>query len=328
MDMGMEEGGGLPALSVVIATRNRRDELGRALASVLAQTVDCEIIVLDDASGDGTADMVRADFPQVRLFRSDRREGYIRQRNRGAAAARAPVITTFDDDAELISPRTFEVGLAAFDHPRVAVVALPTVDLGREYVIRNRAPDDAGRYVSDTFPGAASLLRRDLYLALGGYRDELVHRGEESEYSRRLYSRGFVVRICLAPEVHHHLSRHRDLSGDVRGQARAQMLQTMWAMRYRDFPRRAVLSLGHGARNRSLLPAMQGLAAGAVDSVRLRRHRDPLPQDLLTLLRRLERERVTQRYRVTLEDVENRLPPLAPSAAERWSRAELSRPTR
>ena len=53
-------------VSVVIATRDRKSDLRRAIASCLRQTAAPEILVLDDGSTDGTADMVRQEFRRLR----------------------------------------------------------------------------------------------------------------------------------------------------------------------------------------------------------------------------------------------------------------------
>lgn len=297
----------VPDLSVVISTRNRRDQLLTALASVWMQTARIEVLVYDDGSEDDTVDAVRAAFPQTRVFRTEQRLGMIVQRNRGAREARAPHFAIFDDDAEFLSPHTLQHALDDFDHERVGVVALPMIDLGKELVLRNRAPDDEGRYVTDTFPGGASLLAREPFLALGGYREQLFNRGEDSEYARRLLKYGRVVRIGTAPEVHHHGSASRQLEEDVHLQARAQVLQTAWTLPWRTAPRRMALSVGHGARHGHPGAALRGLAAGTTASIRTRDLRDPLPPPLAALVRRMETERLRLRYRMRLEDLEPHL---------------------
>lgn len=274
------------------------------------QDVDAEVIVLDDASEDGSAEAIAEAFPDTRVLRSDRRLGYIAQRNRGAQEARAPVFTTFDDDAVFISRDTLRVALACFDHPRIGAVTLPTIDIPTDMVLRNRAPDGEGVWMADTFPGAASLLRRDVYQRLGGYREELFHRGEESEYSRRMFAKGWVVRLSAAVEVHHFPSVKRRLDEDVFGQARAQALQTAWALPARAVARRAAASVGHGVRNGHPLQAVRGLASGARAARRTRDLREPLGQELARAHRRMERERIQLSYSTQLADLEPLLPPL------------------
>ncbi len=85
-------------ISVVIPSYNRRHTLSRALDSVLAQSsaVD-EIIVVDDGSDDGSADLIAADYPEVRLLRQPNR-GVSAARNRGIEAAGGDWIALLDSD--------------------------------------------------------------------------------------------------------------------------------------------------------------------------------------------------------------------------------------
>jgi glycosyltransferase involved in cell wall biosynthesis len=85
-------------VSVVVATRNRRDLLAAALASVDAQRFDdLEVIVADDGSTDGTADWLRANRPDVRVVTSAG-AGAAAARNRGVEQARGGLIAFLDDD--------------------------------------------------------------------------------------------------------------------------------------------------------------------------------------------------------------------------------------
>src|SRR4051812_33725473 len=107
----------MPDATILIVTHNRRDELRRALTSAREQEGDNEILVLDDASTDGTAEMVAREFTEARLVRTEESYGCIGQRNRGAELARAPIIVSLDDDAVFTSPQTVRQTLEDFDDP-------------------------------------------------------------------------------------------------------------------------------------------------------------------------------------------------------------------
>jgi len=203
-----------PDATVVITTRNRRAELPRAVESALNQTARVEVLVLDDASTDGTAEMLARNFPAVRVHRSEVPRGYILQRNLAARLAEAGAIISIDDDAVFSSRETVAQTLTEFDHPRVGAIAIPVVDTRRSPTVRPRAPARApdGRrvYVVPTFIGTAHALRRDVFLELGGYRETIFHQGEEPDYCLRMLAAGYVTRLGAADPIHHHESPSRD----------------------------------------------------------------------------------------------------------------------
>jgi glycosyltransferase involved in cell wall biosynthesis len=91
---------GGPDISVVLATYDRRATLPRAIASVLAQEdAHFELIIVDDASRDGTRDYLAtlAD-PRIRVILAERNGGPSAARNLGLAAARADVVAFLDSD--------------------------------------------------------------------------------------------------------------------------------------------------------------------------------------------------------------------------------------
>ena len=118
-------------VTVVITTRNRKDSLRTALQSVLTQTAKPEVLVIDDASTDGTAEMVRGEFPTVRLDQSPQALGLIVQRNRGASLANGDIIFSIDDDAAFSTPHVIEQTLAEFEHDRVGAVAIPFINVNK-----------------------------------------------------------------------------------------------------------------------------------------------------------------------------------------------------
>lgn len=306
--------GDAPALTVLITTRNRRAELLRALASVTAQSVAAEVIVMDDASEDGTAQTVAEAYPAVRVERSQERRGLIAQRNTGIALARTPLVCLLDDDAELTGPRTLETALARFDDARIAVVALALTEHGN--LRGGGAPDGTATYVTDTFAGGACLLRADVFTTLGGFRSLLFYGGEDSDYARRLYASGHVVALCEAPPVTHHVSRARERERDVYFHTRAQIIVTALGLPWRTLPRRAVLGLGYAVKHRHPWAGVRGTVAGLRATGRARALRQPVSGAVARLLRRMERERVgvggvgARRYTMTLERIAPGLPPL------------------
>ena len=123
--------------------------------------------------------------------------------------ANGSVVFSIDDDAEFSSPTIVEETLAEFDHPRVGAVAIPYVDIHRDGGVQQRAPSDQGIHCTAAFRGTAHALRRDLFLQLGGYREHLVHQGEEMDYCIRMLDAGYIVRLGRSDIIKHYESPKR-----------------------------------------------------------------------------------------------------------------------
>ncbi len=195
---------------MVITTKNRKDELRTALNSALEQSCHPEVLVMDDGSTDGTADMVRAEFPQALLHRREKSKGYIVRRNEGAKLATGEIIFSIDDDAAFSTPQVVEETLREFDDLRIGAVAIPYLEPHKDNRLMQQAPDGAQVWITDRFIGTAHALRRDVFLKLDGYREHLVHQGEESDFCLRLLAAGYVVRLGHADPIHHFESPKRD----------------------------------------------------------------------------------------------------------------------
>jgi glycosyltransferase involved in cell wall biosynthesis len=201
-----------PIATVVITTKNRKDELCRALESVSAQTLPLEVLVIDDGSTDGTTETVRATFPGVKVIRSDSSHGYIVQRNYGARRATTPFIFSIDDDAVFSTSHVVEQTLADFNGPRIGAVAIPFIEPLKSNQLMQRAPSRDRVWITDSFIGTAHALRRDLFLQMLGYRESLVHQGEESDYCIRMLDCGWVTRLGNSDPIFHYESPRRDFN--------------------------------------------------------------------------------------------------------------------
>lgn len=200
---------GTPAATIVITTRNRKEELRNALRSAFSQDVPVEVLVTDDASDDGTSGMVAEEYPSARILRSETCLGLIVQRNRAAAGAAGPIIFSLDDDAEFGSPGTVRQTIEEFTDGRIGAVAIPHLDTATGNVVNASAPDDGGIWCVAAYTGTAHAVKRDVFLKLGGYREELVHQGEESDFCTRMLAAGLVTRLGRAPVIQHHESPRR-----------------------------------------------------------------------------------------------------------------------
>lgn len=195
--------------TVVITTKNRRQDLLKTITSALGQTAKPEVLVIDDASTDGTAEAVSREFPTVRLVRFETSRGCVAQRNHAARLTESPILFSLDDDAVFSTPTVVECTLQEFDHPRVGAVAIPFVDVNRSPAVLQKAPQSTGVFARYCFIGTAHALRRDLFLELSGYREILFHQGEEEDYCIRMLNAGRVTRCGNADPIHHFESPRR-----------------------------------------------------------------------------------------------------------------------
>ena len=200
----MPEGDDNISVTVALVTRNRKNDLRRALHSVLEQDAAPEIVVLDDASTDGTSEMLREEFPSVSLHRQERALGTTLARNLVTSLAHSDIVVHLDDDAYFPSRTTVSQTVADFDHPRIGIVAVPFFDVvsGQRSVRNGRAPDD-GIWVLATYTGAAYAARTGIFTHVGGYDGEYRMYGEERDLSLRLLAEGFMTRMGRGEPVLH-----------------------------------------------------------------------------------------------------------------------------
>jgi glycosyltransferase involved in cell wall biosynthesis len=271
---------------------------------------------VDDASGDGTAETIRAEYPEVRLHLSKERRGLVAARNLGMRLACAPVVVTIDDDAVFSTARTVEQTLADFDHPRIGAVAIPLVDVGRGPLVEHRSPAGGEAHVCSTFRGGSFAVRRDLFLNLGGFREAILHQGEERDFCIRMLSAGFVTRVGRADPVFHFESPNRDIRRmDLYGR-RNDILYSWHNDPFPYAPLRmaemTVKGIGWGFKVGRPLRMLHGLAMGYRACWQERGRREAVSSEVARLARTLRKARSRR-----LAEVEEHLPPLMKAEVQR-----------
>jgi len=176
-----------------------------ALEMARRQRGALEIIAVDNASTDGSAEMVRRDFPDVRLVELPDNRG-ASGRNAGVAAAKGDLVVTLDNDVLFTTPDDVERVVTVFArHPRAAVVNFmivgPDGHLSRRDWCHPRDPD---RWAETEFTTSyvlegASACRREAFLAAGGYWPPFFIGHEGLDLALRLINAGHD--LVYTPEI-------------------------------------------------------------------------------------------------------------------------------
>ena len=206
-------------LSVVFLSYNRREMLREGIRSVLDQGLDrLQLVVVDNASEDGSAEMIRSTFPEVELLALEENCG-IRGRNVGFREARAPVVLSLDDDIKLLEPGTLARILEHFDaNPDCVATTLKITEdgAGRVYADahwwhpRPRETHEDQAFETDQISEAAVAFRRDALERAGGYYESLFWGGEQWDLALALIDAGGEIHYL--PEPVHHGAPRGDLN--------------------------------------------------------------------------------------------------------------------
>ena len=175
-------------LSVIVVSHDSRLALPRCLSSVFAQEVAeaPEVIVVDNGSGDGSADLVRREFPRARVLESPVNQGYAWANNRGIDASEGRYVLLLNDDAWL-APGCIARLIDALDRHPDAASATPRIYRDAQKAVldstgivlnkhrlrpydRGEGEPAAGRYLDEEAvfgaTGACALYRRRALTAL------------------------------------------------------------------------------------------------------------------------------------------------------------------
>jgi GT2 family glycosyltransferase len=184
-------------LSFVIVTRNRVESLMRLLDSIEGQTYACrETIVIDDASGDGTAEAVKARYPHVRCLSQPQRRGVGAGLDRGSGQATGEVWIELDDDAWLASyDAAGEIARRFEDSPDLDVlcfkVEAPDGSVRRREIPRRDKRLPAVEAPIGYFLGGAVAFRASSLRAVGGYPVGIAFASWENDVAFRMFKAGF-----------------------------------------------------------------------------------------------------------------------------------------
>ena len=197
---------GLPRATAVISSWNKIDEVRANLAGVYSQTLPfAKVVVVDNASSDGTVDMIRAEFPCVHLVvMPHSRYGACETFNIGFANADTELTAILDDD--IVMPPDWLAKATkrlVQEPPTTAIISTKVVEPGMPESYRNSEEVNRERYMS-TFRGCASLARSKALAEAQYYDERLFIYGNERDLTCRLLNLGYRVLQYSGAEVFHH----------------------------------------------------------------------------------------------------------------------------
>jgi hypothetical protein len=200
-----------PRVTVLMAVHNGERYVRESIQSILGQTFeDFELLVVDDASTDGTARIVESfDDGRIRVLRNERNMGQVPSLNRGLRESRGAYVARLDAD-DTSRPTRLQRQVEVLDvQPQVALVGtwVDAVDeRGRLLGSLRQVLDDYVDFLYRTLvmqvyiSHPAAMYRRDQVLALGGY-DEDMAPSEDKDLWRKLALARREARIVGEPLV-------------------------------------------------------------------------------------------------------------------------------
>jgi N-acetylglucosaminyl-diphospho-decaprenol L-rhamnosyltransferase len=224
-----------PLLSIVIVNYNGMRFLDECIASI-AQHVHCshEVIIVDNASADDSAQYIESTFPHAHLIKSPVNTGFTGGNNIGVRAAQGDLVLLLNNDTKLLSPIDDAVG--AFDNPALGALGVhlfygdgrnqPSVGyehtplrivlswLGLASV--NALPNVFRRTETRTafydqphanvawVSGAFLLTRRSLWSTIGGLDERYFMYVEDVDYCKHVQLNGYTVAYLPTVQVCHY----------------------------------------------------------------------------------------------------------------------------
>jgi len=224
-------------LSVIIVTWNSRNHLADCISSVVAscRELSHEILIVDNASGDGTGEWVRQAFPEVKLIQNSENVGFARACNQGLAQAHGRYFFLLNPDTQLQNRALAEMVAFMDDHKDIGALGCVLKDrrgkidyrggrrfptLWSEFCEKTtldrflvRFPVYSGYLLSDwnhatsreveTLSGACILTRREVVEQVGTLDERFFMYGEDVDWCYRIKQAGWHVFYFAEAEVVH-----------------------------------------------------------------------------------------------------------------------------
>lgn len=212
-----------PRVSVVVVTRNRKDEALKCLKSIYNQIYKpFEVVLVNNASEDNTSEIIKEKYPDLILIESKINTGGAGGRNLGLKKTSGDYVLFMDDDAEAGRNMVKEL-LSVIQNNRKIGIVQPKIYLkdrrkviqgvghgvnlltGRVYGI-GVGETDTGQYdrnIEIPMAGCTWMVRREVFEKVGDYDEDYFIPYEDSDFSYRTREAGFIIMFSYKARVWH-----------------------------------------------------------------------------------------------------------------------------
>lgn len=234
-------------LSIIIVNYNVKEFLQNLLHSISKSTdkISREIIIIDNASNDGSVEFISEKFPEVNLFANKKNLGFSKANNIGINQAKGKYILLINPDT-LVSEDTFEKMIDFFDkNPQIGLAGckilnpdgtlqlacrrsfpgpwasfckvtglsnlFPQSRLFAKYNLTYLDPDQT--YEVDAISGSFMMFRREVFEKIGGLDEKFFMYGEDLDFCYRAQKSGFKVYYVHSAQIIHYKGESTKRSG-------------------------------------------------------------------------------------------------------------------
>ncbi|GAB4291655.1 MAG: glycosyltransferase [Ignavibacteriaceae bacterium] len=225
-------------LSIIIVNYNVKEYLQNLVQSIrkASQNLNVEIIIVDNASDDGSVDLIREKLPEIKLIANEKNLGFGKANNIALKEAKGRFILLLNPDT-IVSEDTFETMIRFFkEHPEAGLAGCKILnpDGTLQLACRRSFPgpwtsftkvtglstlfpdsklfarynltylDENKTYEVDAISGAFMMLKREVYETVGGFDEDFFMYGEDLDWCYRIQSAGYKVYYVHSTRIIHY----------------------------------------------------------------------------------------------------------------------------
>ncbi|UYZ40898.1 MAG: glycosyltransferase family 2 protein [Candidatus Methanospirare jalkutatii] len=291
-----------PLVSVVIVNWNRKEDLRECLESLRNQTyINIEIIVVDNCSTDGSIEMIKRDFPEIKLIvMPDSSYGACECCNIGFANAEGKYVVILDNDVILDRNWIQNVVNKFENNEKIGIFASKILNYYTHKISNWHYPLDQKfaeiEFESTTFIGCAAAIRKKIINKIGGYPKEFFIYANEQDLAIRVLDLGYKI-VYYPKIVAYHKIPPNHTSRETKRKFFYTLRNDIWFY-WKYFPinyalKKTVLRIGYGVRQairyRYIVTMIYSLLDCIIGLPRILRSRKVVKDKTLKYLLRIEK---------------------------------------